>query len=291
MVSLERNSACKVNFVLNILGRRADGFHELETLFFPVPLHDHLGAQRILSGIELSCSNPQLPCDSTNLVWRAARAFLDASGIAEGVRLHLTKNLPIAAGIGAGSANAATTLLLMNELFGFPLPTATLDQLAAALGSDVNFFLQPGPATATGRGERIVPLPHFGILKGCALLLFRPGFGVATPWAFQHLAHFPDLQNGKPGKVARAVAAFSGNDLQFAVGHLFNSLEGPVLSKYPVLGIYQEALRNMCAIGTLMSGSGSTTFALFPDQRQAESASEQFRRRFGPEGWLAVAGL
>lgn len=290
-MSLERKSACKVNLVLNILGRRADGFHELETLFLPVPLHDQLSAKRVSSGIELTCSNPHLACDASNLVWRAAQAFLDATGIAEGVRLHLTKNLPIAAGIGAGSANAAATLLLLNELFGFPLPMGALDQLAASLGSDVNFFLQPGPATATGRGERIMPLPPFDLLRSCALLMFRPGFGVATPWAFKHLAQFPDLQNGTHGKVAQAVVAFSGNDLSLAASHLFNSLEVPVMSKYPVLGIYQEVLRSLGAVGTLMSGSGSTTFALFPELRQAESASEQFRRRVGPEGWLAVVNL
>jgi 4-diphosphocytidyl-2-C-methyl-D-erythritol kinase len=290
-VTWERKSACKVNFVLNILGRRADGFHELETLFFPVPLHDQLSAMRIGSGIELSCSNPQLACDASNLVWRAARAFLDTSGITEGIRLHLTKNLPLAAGIGAGSANAATTLLLLNELFGLPLSPAALGQLAASLGSDVNFFLQPGPATATGRGERIKPLPAFGLLRGCALLLFRPGFGVATPWAFQHLAQFPDQLNGRASRVKSAVEAFSGTDLLMAAGHLYNSLETPVFSKYPILGVYQEALRAAGAVGTLMSGSGSTTFAMFPELRQAESASEQFRRQFGPEGWMAVVGL
>lgn len=290
-MSLERKSACKVNFVLNILGRRADGFHKLETLFYPVPLHDHLCVDRIASGIDLSCSNPQLACDASNLVWRAARAFLDAAGITDGVRLHLTKNLPLAAGIGAGSANAATTLLLLNQLFGSPLPMPQLDELAATLGSDVNFFLQPGPATATGRGEQIVPLPDFELLRGRAILLFRPGFGVATPWAFKQLGQFPALLNGRQGRVAEAVAAFSGTDLSRATRHLFNSLETPVLSKYPILAVYQETLRSLGAVGTLMSGSGSTTFALFPDLSSVEMAAEQFRNRFGLEGWLAAVEI
>ena len=248
-------------------------------------------ADRIAKGIELSCSNPQLPSDASNLVWRAARAFLDAAGIADGVRLHLTKNLPIAAGIGAGSANAATTLLLLNQLFGSPLPMVRLDELAATLGSDVNFFLQPGPATATGRGEHIVPLPEFGLLRGRAILLFRPEFGVATPWAFKQLGQFPTLLNGRQGRVAEAVAAFSGTDLAVAAHHLFNSLEIPVLSKYPIVAVYQETLRTLGAVGTLMSGSGSTTFALFTDLSAAEIAAEQFRSRFGTEGWLATVEI
>ncbi len=290
-MSLERTSGCKVNFVLNILGRRPDGFHELETLFYPVPLHDHLWADRTATGIELSCSNPNLPCDSTNLVWRAAKAFLDAAGIRDGIRIHLTKNLPIAAGIGAGSANAAATLLLVNELFGQPLTFEQLDVLAAGLGSDVNFFLQSGPATATGRGECIVPLPEFSKLRGTAILLFRPGFGVATPWAFKQLAQFPDYLYGKRGRVAEAVAAFTGTELADASRQMFNSLEAPVMSKYPILAAYQDALRELGAAGTLMSGSGSTTFALFSKLGAAESAAEKFRSRFGTEGWLSVVEL
>lgn len=288
---LTRTSACKVNFVLNILGRRTDGFHELETLFYPVPLHDVLSAEPISAGIQLTCSNPDLACDLTNLVWRAAERFFAEAGISEGARLHLEKNLPIAAGIGAGSANAATTLLLLNELFGEPLSATQLDKVAAGLGSDVNFFLQPFPASATGRGEKVCPLPLFSQLNQRALLLFRPGFGVSTPWAFRELAKFPEALNGKPGKVADSVAAFTGSDLAAAAGTLFNSLEAPVFGKFPILQLYQDFLRAAGAIGALMSGSGSTTFALFANRDAADTAAERFRHQFGSEGWLAVVTL
>jgi 4-diphosphocytidyl-2-C-methyl-D-erythritol kinase len=290
-VRLTRTSACKVNFVLNILGRRPDGFHELETLFFPVPLHDVLSAEPTASGIQLSCSKPELPCDPTNLVWRATEGFFAESGLVGGAKLHLEKNLPIAAGIGAGSANAATTLLLLNELFGKPLSAAQLDRIAARLGSDVNFFLQPYPATATGRGEQITSLAPFALLKQWALLLFRPGFGVSTPWAFRELAGYPEALNGQPGRVAESVTAFSGSNLAAATSSLFNSLEAPVFGKYPILRLYQDFLRSHGAIGALMSGSGSTTFALFANRDAADAAAERFRHQFGSEGWLAVVTL
>lgn len=290
-VRLTRTSACKVNFVLNILGRRSDGFHELETLFFPVPLHDVLSAEPTVSGIELSCSKPELPCDPTNLVWRATEGFFAESGLAGGAKLHLEKNLPIAAGIGAGSANAATTLLLLNELFGGPLSAALLDTVAARLGSDVNFFLQPLPATATGRGERVRPISPFSLLKQRALLLFHPNFGVSTPWAFRELAKYPEALDGQPGRVAQSVAAFGGSDLAAAAGTLFNSLEEPVWGKYPILRLYQDFLLASGAVGALMSGSGSTTFALFANRDTADSAAERFRHQFGSEGWLAVVTL
>src|SRR5438105_1975694 len=110
-MSLELRSRCKVNLLLNILRRREDGFHELETILHPVDLFDHLAFQRAPSGIQLSCNDPSLPADSQNLVYRAAELFLQSTGIKDGVRIQLTKNIPIAAGLGGGSANAATTLL------------------------------------------------------------------------------------------------------------------------------------------------------------------------------------
>src|SRR5512143_4155879 len=150
---LEKKSPCKVNLLLNILGRRADGFHELETVFYPVRVFDRISLTRSGRGIDLSCSAPGLPTDARNLVYRAAALFLVAAGIKDGVRLELEKHIPLAAGLGGGSGNAATTLLGLNELFGGPLVPEQLQRLAATLGSDVAFFLQSKPALATGRGE------------------------------------------------------------------------------------------------------------------------------------------
>jgi len=287
----QRLSPCKVNFVLNILGPRPDGFHELETLFFPVPLHDELTLEDADSGLVLTCSHPELPVDATNLVHRAASAFLNATGIAAGLRLHLEKRLPLAAGLGAGSANAAVTLRLLNDHFSHPLPEARLHELAATLGSDVNFFLQAHPAIATGRGERIQPLPPFAALQGGAVLLFRPGFGISTPWAFRELADFPEQRHGQPGRAAAVAELFADGDLAAAGAALYNALEAPVFRKYPILALYQDFLRRHGAFGALMSGSGSTTFALFASSAEAEAAVPKFRRQFGESGWLAVVPL
>src|SRR6058998_960415 len=146
--TLEQRSPCKVNLLLNVLGRRPDGFHELETVLQPVNLFDRLEFSRAPSGIELTCSETSLPTDSTNLVHRAAAAFLEQAKIPEGVRIHLEKRIPLAAGLGGGSANAATTLLALNELFGDPFSLPHLHRVAAALGSDVPFFLQSKPGLA-----------------------------------------------------------------------------------------------------------------------------------------------
>ena len=140
-MSLEKSSPCKVNLLLNILGRRPDGFHELETVMHPVNLCDRLSFERAGRNVTLTCSDADLPVDSGNLVHRAATAFLEAAQISDGVRIHLEKKIPLAAGLGGGSGNAAATLLGLNELFGQLLPSEKLHELAALLGSDVSFFL------------------------------------------------------------------------------------------------------------------------------------------------------
>jgi 4-diphosphocytidyl-2C-methyl-D-erythritol kinase len=160
---LEKKSPCKVNLILNILGKRADGFHELETVMQPVNLCDEMTFERAGASLQLTCSHPELPCDSKNLVHRAATSFLAAAKISDGVKIHLQKNLPLAGGIGGGSANAAVTFAALNELFSAPLPSEKLHALAAALGSDIPFFLYDRPALTTGRGEKVELLEKFSI--------------------------------------------------------------------------------------------------------------------------------
>jgi 4-diphosphocytidyl-2-C-methyl-D-erythritol kinase len=286
-MTLETLSPCKVNLLLNILGKRPDGFHELETVMHPVNLCDTLRVARAATGVKLTCSDPSLPTDCRNLVHRAATAFLSAAGIGDGVTIHLEKRIPMAAGLGGGSGNAATTMLALNELFGRPLPSETLHALAAALGSDVPFFLQNKPSLATGRGEMIQPLDEFESLRGAAFLLIHPGFGIATAWAYQQLARFPAALNGQPGRAARLVDLLRTSGPRAASAEFYNSLEGPALEKFPVLAIYQEFLRRCGAAATLMSGSGSTTFALFEAIEAANRAEADVKSKFG-RVWTAV---
>lgn len=288
---LEKKSPCKVNLLLNILGRRTDGFHELETILHPVNLCDDLAFERAGTGLQLACSHPELPVDGKNLVHRAATAFLAAAKITEGVRIHLQKNLPLAGGIGGGSANAAVTLAALNELFGFPLSGEKLHALAAALGSDVPFFLYDRPALATGRGEKIRLLEPFPALKGRAFLLAHPGFGIATPWSYQNLARFPQAQNGVPGRAEKLVKMLQANDWAASADGFYNSLEAPAFDKFPVLELYQEFLRENGALAALMSGSGSTTFAIAENLAAAENLAEKFKSRFGGHGWIATAAI
>jgi 4-diphosphocytidyl-2-C-methyl-D-erythritol kinase len=288
---LEKKSPCKVNLLLNILDRRADGFHELETVLHPVKVCDQLTFARGGKGVELACSDRNLPTDSQNLAHRAAASFLQAAKIGEGVKIHLEKKIPLAAGLGGGSGNAATTLLALNELFNQPLAPAKLSELAASLGSDVPFFLQNKPALATGRGEKIQPLDFFAALRGKAFLLIHPGFGVSTAWAYQALARFPAALNGRPGRARELISSLQTSHWPAVADGLYNSLEAPALEKYPVLALFQEFLRAHGALAALMSGSGSTTFAIVQNVPAAEALAEKFKARFGETCWTAVVPI
>ncbi len=287
-MSLEKLSPCKVNLLLNILERRADGFHELETVLHPVRVCDKLRFAQAGQGIQMSCSERRLPTDGRNLVYRAAARFLEAAQIKAGVSVELEKHIPLESGLGGGSGNAATTLLGLNELFGGPLSPAKLQQSAAALGSDVPFFLQNQPALATGRGERIEPLGPLPALKGAAFVLIHPGFGISTAWAYQQLARFPAALNGRPGRARKLVSLLQSGELRAAGREFYNSLEAPALAKYPLLVLFQEFLHTNGAAATLMSGSGSTTFAVVENQAAGEALLEKFMARFGQNNWTAV---
>ncbi len=286
-VTLTKPSPCKVNLLLNILGKRPDGFHELETIMQPVNLCDEITFTRLDQGIELTCSETSLPTDASNLVHKAATAFFQHSGVSGGVRMHLEKKIPMAAGLGGGSGNAATTLLALNELYGHPLVESRLHEVAATLGSDINFFLQTKPALAVGRGEQVRSLAPFKALEGCAFLLVHPGFGIATAWAYKELARFPAALNGAPGRAEKLAALLDSGDLGQASREFYNSLEAPALDKYPWLAVLQDFLRENGAAATLMSGSGSTTFAIARDLCGAQELEERVQEKFG-RCWTAV---
>jgi len=288
---LQKKSPCKVNLILNVLGRRPDGFHELETVMQPVDLCDELTFERAGTGLQLACSHPELPTDARNLVHRAAASFLAAAKIADGVRIRLRKNLPLAGGIGGGSANAAVTFSALNELFGSPLPPEKLHELAAALGSDVPFFLHAQPALATGRGEQVRTLAKFPALCGKALFLAHPGFGISTPWSYQNLARFPHSLNGRPGRAQALVTCLQAGNLPAAAAEMYNSLEAPAFDKFPVLSLYREFLRAQGALAALMSGSGSTTFAIADNLAAADTLAEKFKAQFGANGWTATVAI
>ena len=290
-MTVTRNSGCKINLLLNLLSKRPDGFHELETVMQPIALRDEISFRKTSSGISLKCDNPALPVDGTNLIHRAATAFLKAANIRDGVEIHLAKKIPMAAGLGGGSGNAAATLLGLNELFAQPLTFSQLHELAAAIGSDAPFFLQECPVLACGRGEKVQPLSSFPALRGLWALLIHPRFGISTVWAYKAMARFPDAVNGRAHRAQELIGLLQHDNPAEAGAAFYNALEMPALEKYPILSLFQEFLRSNGAVAALMSGSGSTTFALLKGQSEAGELQERFLARFGRQNWTALVPL
>ena len=269
---IKRSAPAKINLSLEITGKRPDGFHNLRSLFCPLDLCDTLEITDA-DAFTFTCSDPGVPADDTNLVVRAARAF--GGGTLPPVRIALEKRIPHSAGLGGGSSDAASTLLLLNERAGHPRTLTELSTLGAALGSDVPFFLHQSPAWCEGRGEIVHPVT---LSTPFAVLLFRPPFGVPTPWAYQHLA------------TSREVPDFSYVAQETPVGRLINDLERPVFQKYLLLGVAKQWLCAQPEVwGALMSGSGSTVFALTASLAEAEVVRERMVAEFGSEAWYYCA--
>ena len=261
---MKQFAPAKINLYLHILGRRPDGFHELETLMVPISLGDTLDIDLLPTGIEFTCSDPALSDAQDNLATRAARLFLTEFNLKTGVRIHLEKKVPVGAGLGGGSSDAAAVLLALRELTGQTCDHRRLARLAGELGSDVPFFIYGLPAVCRGRGEIIEPVALPGELQG---LLVHPGFGVSTPWAYKTYA-----RNPRPGEIGQKLAAFT----------LRNDLEPPAFSKYPWLPLVKsELLVQPEVTGALMSGSGSSIFALTHDRECTYNLQRWFHRKFG----------
>jgi 4-diphosphocytidyl-2-C-methyl-D-erythritol kinase len=281
-------SPAKINLYLRILGKRTDGYHELETVMLPLDFGDQIALQSRKTGITLACDDPRLPTDKSNLVLRATRVVAEAFAIEKGVKIGLKKRTPLAAGLGGGSSNAAATLLGLNRLWKLNAPSKRLHALAASLGSDINFFMAGGAALCRGRGEKIKPIP---CKLSAAVLLVNPGFGISTKWAYESWAKAAaeSRLTAPPPEVSLLLRALAEDDLSGVSRCLFNSLEAPSIRKFPVLELIKDAMRDDGAAGALMSGSGATVFGLFPDVKQAKVSARKIREQFGPSMWTQVA--
>jgi 4-diphosphocytidyl-2-C-methyl-D-erythritol kinase len=268
-------SPAKINLTLEIRGKRPDGFHELATWMLPVGLYDSIEIESADSPLFHS-NVPELEADPSNLVSRAAELFNRAASIDTAYAIRLEKNIPIGAGLGGGSSNAAATLRLLNELHNFPFCLPELEELAANLGSDVAFFVVGRSAWCSGRGERIEPRFFPDDLW---VSLFKPGFAISTAGVYRAYAQLElDRKHGK--------------EIETPWGKLRNDLEQAVLPKYLFLGLVKDWLNKQPeSVFALMSGSGSTMFAIVRAEAAGETLQDRFRAEFGEETWSAVCPL
>ena len=244
----------KVNLLLRIVGRRPDGYHDLETVFLPLrKLCDDIELLPTGSGLSLECDQPGVPCDHRNLAWRAAEAICAATCQPAHYHIRLRKRIPTAAGLGGGSSDAAAVLRLLNGRAPVPLSTDRLQAMARQLGADVPFFLQDQACMATGIGDRLMPLP--GIVS-LPVILVNPGFPLPTPWAYSHVT--PSPEPALP-PLLRALQSANTSEIAAAAG---NGFESVVFHKFPVLAIMIEELLALGCRSAHLCGSGPTIFGI-----------------------------
>ena len=262
-------STCKINLFLRVTGRRPDNYHTIETLFLPLKSpSDRLELDLSAApGIALDCGNPELSGPS-NLAYRAAELYAHESGVTPSWRIRLEKRIPVAAGLGGGSADAAAVLTMLEERYG-ALGMERLKALALRLGADVPFFLQRSPMVGRGVGDELTPLDR--PLPKLHILLVNPGFPVSAKWAYRH------LQPESGATLERLLAALAANDLAAVAANIRNDLAPALWKKFPLLGMIRDELTALGALRVEVSGSGSTLFAIFPGGAALTAAAEKFK--------------
>ncbi|MCK5436761.1 MAG: 4-(cytidine 5'-diphospho)-2-C-methyl-D-erythritol kinase [Desulfobulbaceae bacterium] len=265
----------KINLFLRVIGRRPDGYHDIKTRMQKLGLADHLTISLQNEGISLSCLGTVLPENETNLAFKAALSFCKYAGVSDGIKIVLEKKIPVAAGLGGGSSDAAAVLKGMNKLFNTGFGPDSLIDMARPLGADVPFFvIDFSAADATGIGDRLQEIQG---LENFSVVLVNPGFPVSTKWVYENFALttqgnpymlapglYSDTESGMPPE---------GEDSS----EFFNDLESVTISRYPEVGRIKEQLLTDGAGSALMSGSGPTVFGLFADSKKAEASFRKFR--------------
>ncbi len=270
------HSPAKINLYLEVTGKRTDGYHNLNTLMCCIGLHDSIRLSFDKPRITLHCSHPDVPEDATNLACRAAKLFLDTIGSRDGVHMELEKRIPIGAGLGGGSSNAASVLMALNGHFNSPLTQADLMTMGKTIGADVPFFIYGKPAVATGIGDILTPCPH---LDPFAVVLIYPSVPVSTAEVYKKL----NLRLTKTKKINTRFL-FKQNRSHIALPFLFNDLE-PVASHIcPDIRQAKAALLRQNAISALMTGSGSAVFGLFENDDSALKAYGAISSRIARDG-------
>ncbi len=279
-------AAAKVNLYLEITGNRPDGYHDLVMVLQSIDLCDRVDIRKTIhkigtDKIQVTCTNPEVPCDRTNLAYKAAALMQNAYPEIGGVEIAIDKQIPMGAGLAGGSADAAAVLVGIDRLWELGLTQSQLCDFAAQLGSDIPFCVTGGTSLATGRGEILSPLPD---LADLVLVICKPRqIAIATAWAYQTfrsqgLLATSEVKDQHLSSQMVAAIASGGESAPNKIGRLlYNDLERVVLPEYPAIADLKNKLLDQECIGAMMSGSGSTVFAIAPDLDRAQQIAEAVR--------------
>ena len=271
MEELVLKSPAKINLFLQVLRKREDGYHQILSLMQAVDLSDELTLRKTKKDVSISCDHPDCPADESNLAFKASSLLLKEQNINQGVDIHIRKKIPIAAGLGGGSSNAAAALVGINRLFAAGLSVTDLHGLASQIGSDVPFFLYSGQALVKGRGEEIEPI---NLYRDYWLVLVCAGFQVSTRWAYQNVKiSLTRKRKAVNYDILESEVGFVG-----ALPYFDNDLEEVVVREHPIVGRVKGILTDSGALKSSMSGSGPTVYGVFDQKPKAEEVAKKLSR-------------
>ncbi len=265
MKEVKIDSYSKVNLTLNILAKRQDGYHNIETIMQSINLADRVFIKEEKEGIKIKCNHPQVPIDDQSLAYRSAEKILNRCRVTKGVKIEIDKKIPLASGMAGGSANSASILVGINKLFTLNLSNEDLRGMGEELGMDVPFCIQNGTALAYHRGEKVTSLSP--VNPPLWIIIINPGFEIPTKWAYNNLDL--NLIKREKNNTKAMLEALKGGGARGIAKNLFNSFEELIIEKYPEIGKIKDRLIEEGALGALMSGSGSTVFGIAQNEEQA----------------------
>ncbi len=266
------NAPAKINLILDITGKLENGYHSIKTVMQTLELCDTITVNKANTGITISCNNPNIPVNEKNIAFKAAEKMMELYKIPGGVKIHINKKIPVAAGLAGGSTDCAAVLCAINELFSLGIDDITLKQIGTELGADVPFCIQKGTVLCEGIGEILTPLEPY---TEKTVLLVKPDFGVSTQWVYKNL----DLNNITHPDTDSFIAEYS-NNIQKSYQYMGNILEQVTASEYSEINTIKNKMTELGAEFSMMSGSGPTVFGLFKSDEDAKPCFDYFKNLY-----------
>ncbi len=274
--SVKIKARAKINVILDILGRRDDGYHEIKTIMQTLDLSDTITVSKNETDIiTISTNSGKIPADSSNLAYKAAECLKESYNINGGIAIKIDKNIPVAAGLAGGSSDCAATLIAVRDLYNLPAVNSELAEIGKSIGADVPYCIYGGTYLAEGIGEKLTKLPPFPMIN---VLIAKPDINVSTAWVYKNF----DLSKvRKVPNVDKMREYIEENNIQEICHNLCNVLESVTAEKYPIIDDIKKAMIEFGALGTLMSGSGPTVFGLYMEKKECEKAFNYLREKLG----------
>ncbi len=271
---MQLKAYAKINLSLDVVGKRKDGYHLLKMIMQNIDLYDEINIEKIEKGIIVETDKEYIPDDERNLAYKAAKLFIDSYNISEGVKINIKKNIPVAAGLAGGSADAATVLRGMREIFEIEISDEELMGLSFKIGSDIPYCIIGGTALCEGVGEIVTPLKSF---ENKIVVIVKPNFGLSTKEVYKGFKI--DKVHRHPN-TPKIIEGIEKDDINIVSMNLMNLLENVSYRMYPMLRELKKDIKNMGALGSLMSGSGSTMYGLFDDNEKAIKCYEKYKSKY-----------